>query len=194
MEPIILASASPRRQEILKNLGIPFTIVHDYTKEENDLSITPAELAESIAIKKVKNAAKITAGQNVPWILGADTLISANGEVFGKPDNRDEAYKMISSFSGKTHQVITSLALFSNTTHLLTTRISQNDVTFITMTNQQIEQYLDTGEWQGVAGGYRIQGLASYFISKISGTYSSIMGLPINDFYDILSEQGYEFF
>lgn len=193
MEPIILASSSLRRQEILKELNIPFSIVPDYSPEVIDEKLSPKELAENLAIKKIKNAINLTKDSLMPWFLGADTLITLNGKIFGKPNNRNDAYKMIKAFSGQTHTVITAIALWSPKTHELSTSITENQVTFATMTEKEIEYLLDTGEWQGVAGGYRIQEHGSFFITEIKGSYSSIVGLPIRELYAILSEQGYSF-
>ncbi len=193
MEPIVLASGSPRRQEILKKMGIPFTVMPDNSPEEFEPELSFTEQIEKFAIKKVKNIIKATSDVNVPWILGADTMILYNNKLFGKPATREEAKEMISGFSGNTHTVITAIALWSSKNHELTTSIRENQVTFDALSQDEIEAYLDIGEWQGAAGGYRIQGEASKFIKEIKGSYTSIMGLSIRDIYVMLKEQGYLF-
>ncbi len=100
---------------------------------------------------------------------------------------------MLRAFSGRTHRVITAISLFDLATKYVSTRTSASEVTFMELDDQQIENYLDSGEWQGVAGSYRIQGLGSCFISRIEGSYSGIVGLPIHELYAILREHGYAF-
>lgn len=193
MEPIILASTSPRRQDILRSLGIPFSVLSPDYGEPFIEDISPKELAETHSMKKVESVMRMQLKMTVPWILGADTLINLDGRICEKPENRDEAREMIKSFSGKTHEVITAISLFHAETQYTSTKTSINRVTFMELDDAQIEGYLDTGEWQGVAGGYRIQGLASCFITKIEGSWSGIVGLPIHELYAILREHGYAF-
>jgi len=193
MEPIILASTSPRRQEILKNLGIPFTVMSPTYDEANIPGMKPQALAEYHSMKKVESIVRMQLNITIPWVLGADTLIVADGVIFGKPENRADAERMLKTFSGKTHEVITAISLFEASKQFISSRTSVNQVSFMDLDNDQINRYLDTGEWQGVAGAYRIQGLASCFISSIQGTHSGIMGLPIHDLYAILREHGYAF-
>lgn len=193
MEPIILASTSPRRQEILKNLGIPFSVFSPDYDEPMIAGLSPAELAEMHSIKKVESIMRTQLNINAPWILGADTLISLDGAIYGKPADRESARSMIARFAGKTHQVITAITLYDSRLNFISSRTSSSDVTFTELDDGQIEQYLNSGEWQGVAGGYRIQGLGAFYVSKIVGSYSGIVGLPIHELYAILREHGYVF-
>ncbi len=193
MEPIILASTSPRRQDILKNLGIPFSVMTPAYEEIPQDGLSVMEQAEYHATKKVESIMRMQLKISTPWILGADTLVYSDGTIFGKPDNREEARSMLRTYSGKTHQVITGIALFDSTTNFTSSKVSTSQVTFMEMNDSQIDAYLDTAEWQGVAGAYRIQGLAACFISKIEGSYSGIVGLPIHELYDILREHRYPF-
>lgn len=192
MEPIILASSSQRRQEIFKQLGIPYMVVMPEIKEDYPEDLDLEKVPEYLASKKIEAAIKIlTQGQNVPWIFAADTLIIKDGKIYGKPESKEEAVKFLKELQNGTHTVITSIALFNGKINYLSTRTSFNKVTFSSLSEKEIEWYIETGEWHGVAGAYRIQGLASCFISHIEGTQSSIIGLPIFEFYDILKEQGY---
>jgi len=193
MEAIILASTSPRRQDILHSLNIPFSVLTPDYEEPVIEGMKPVELAELNSMKKVESVIRMHLQINIPWILGADTLIFMDNIIYEKPANRDEAKKMLQTFSGKTQQVITAISLYDSETKYISTRTSTSSVSFIQLDDTQIENYLDTGEWQGVAGGYRIQGLASCFINKIEGSYSGIVGLPIHELYDILREHGYAF-
>lgn len=193
MEPIILASTSPRRQDILKSLGIPFSVFSPTYSEPAIDGLSPADLAEMHAVKKVESVMRMNLKINATWILGADTLISLDNRIYGKPADREDAKRMLQSFSGKTHEVITSLCLFDADKQYVSTKTNTSRVTFIDLDDEQTERYLDSGEWQGVAGSYRIQGLGSCFISRIEGSYSGIVGLPIHELYAILREHGYAF-
>ena len=192
MEPIVLASSSPRRQEILKKLGIPF-VVHPASIDETPPKDIPVlKVPEFLASRKVNAVAhSFPVNYEIGWILGADTIVCSRNRMFGKPQTQEEAVKFLTALQGTTHKVITGLALFSGETHFLSTRTSVNKITFAPMTEKEIQWYVNTGEWHGVAGGYRIQGLASCFIEKIEGSESSVMGLPIFELYDILREQNY---
>lgn len=192
MEPIILASSSQRRQEIFKQLGIPYMVVMPEIKEEYPTDLEFEKIPEYLASQKIKAAVKmLPQGQNVPWIFAADTLIFKGDKVYGKPETKEQAVEFLKELQDGTHTVITAIALFNGKINYLSTRTSINKVTFTPISDKEIEWYIETGEWHGVAGAYRIQGMASCFISHIEGTQSSIIGLPIFEFYDILKEQGY---
>lgn len=194
MEPIILASSSPRRQEIFKQLNIPFQVKLSPDEEKIPDDIEKDKVPEYLAINKVKSVEKAYfADREIPWIFGADTMVYLDGELLGKPADSDEAAKYLEKIQGRTHQVITGMALFNGKLMYVTSRSVTTDVTFAPMTKQEIDWYIESGEWHGAAGGYRIQGLAQCFISKINGTNSNVVGLPIFDLYDMLKEQGYSF-
>jgi septum formation protein len=174
-------------------LGLPFSIIPPQIDEEDEGGGDSRETAENLAIRKVRKIIEYLKGKNPPWICGADTLISVDGIVFGKPADRDSAKRMIRTLQGRTHQVITAVALYSGKTNTIDCRSVISDVIFCPLSETQIEWYLDTGEWQGVAGSYRIQGLAACFISGIRGSYSSIVGLPLHEFYVMLRDNGYSY-
>lgn len=194
MEPIVLASASPRRQELLKLLNIPFQVMVSDIEEKYPDDIELEKIPEYLATRKVDAVIRNTPeGIEYPWVLGADTIILHNKKIYGKPENAEQAFNFIKEFQGKTHKVITGLALFNGELHYVSNRTSVTEVTFAKMKDSEIEWYINTDEWYGVAGGYRIQGLASCFIKHIKGTNSSVMGLPIYELYDMLREQNYSF-
>ncbi|MCR5761885.1 MAG: Maf family protein [Treponema sp.] len=195
MDPIILASSSPRRQEILKLLNIPFVVNPPDIDEKKYSDIEIKKIPEYLACQKVNSIVrKISKEQEtVGWVLGADTIIHFKGKLYGKPDSKESAKKMLKTFQGKSHEVITGLALYNGELHDIATRTNINKIYFAPMTETEIDWYVNTGEWHGVAGGYRIQGLASCFIKKIEGQESGIMGLPIFELYDMLKEQNYPF-
>lgn len=192
MEPIILASSSPRRQEILKSLRIPFRVITSNVDETITTVLKNEEVPEFLAREKVAAVIKsLPPEQEIPWILGADTIIVFNDKIYGKPQTQEEAFNNIKQFQGNTHTVITSIVLYNGKTKTETFRTCKTEVTFSPMTDEEIQWYVDTGEWHGAAGGYRIQGDASIFVQKINGSYSSVIGLPINELFDILKEQNY---
>jgi septum formation protein len=193
MDPLILASGSLRRQDILKLLGLPFSIMVPGVDETPVPDLNPREQAEHLARKKVDAIITILSGRSPPWILGADTVISLGGELFGKPLNRDDAGVMLKKLSGREHQVYTAMVLYNGQTKAVDVRSTSSMVRFSDISGPELEWYLNTGEWQGVAGAYRVQGLAGCFISRIEGSYSSIVGLPIHQFYVMLKENGYPY-
>ncbi|MCR4952688.1 MAG: Maf family protein [Treponema sp.] len=192
MEPIILASSSPRRQEIMKMLKIPYRVIMPNIDETISTMLDHEEIPELLAREKVLAVIhSLPIGQEIQWILGADTIASFNGKIYGKPKDQDEAFQFLKDFQGNTHTIITSLVLYNGRAKITTSRISKTLVTFAPMTDEEIQWYVDTGEWHGAAGAYRIQSLASCFIKNIEGSYSGAVGLPIFELYDILKEQGY---
>jgi septum formation protein len=193
MESIVLASTSPRRQEILKALKIPFSVMSPDYPEDPIEGLTPLALAETHSMKKVESIIRMKLSISMPWVLGADTIVCLDGRIFGKPATREEAESMIRALSGRRHEVITSISLFDSVTNFTTSKASVSAVEFARLSDEEIVSYLDTGEWQGVAGGYRIQGIAACFIPRIEGSWSGIVGLPIHELYAILREHGYRF-
>ena len=198
METIILASASPRRQEYFRLLGLPFSIVpaeidesspKNFDVPENPLA--PLDLAGNLAIKKVQKVIEIMKNDPPNWICGADTIITLDNEIFSKPLNKDDARQMLTRLSGKTHKAITAVALYNDRKKNIDCRPASCDVSFAPLSQAEIEWYLDTNEWQGVAGSYRIQGIAACFISSINGCPSTVAGLPLRDFYTMLKDNGY---
>jgi septum formation protein len=175
-------------------LGIPFNILVSDLEEKRNIALNPKEQAEYLAIQKVREAISKMEGSAPPWILGVDTLISLDEEVLGKPADRDDARAMLLKFRGRSHVVITSLALYSSKSKEIKTTTVSSSVHFADFSEKELDWYLDSGEWQGVAGAYQVQGLASCFISHIEGSYSAIVGLPIHAFYVMMKENGYSFF
>lgn len=192
MEPIILASSSPRRQDILKMLKIPFRVIIPNIDETLVPSIELEQVPELLAQEKVSAVIhSLPVGQEIPWVLGADTVILFDNKILGKPENHEQAVEYLKALQGNEHTVLTSIVLYNGRTHETKSRVCKTKVTFAPMTDEEIEWYAETGEWHGAAGGYRIQSLASCFIKKIEGSYSGAVGLPIYELYDIFKEQGY---
>ncbi|GHT96397.1 Maf-like protein [Spirochaetia bacterium] len=162
-------------------------------EETVEEGLTPQQAAEHIAVRKVNKIIDLLQGRSPPWICGADTIIAVDGTVYGKPADREDAGKMLATLQGRTHEVITAVALFKGKDKSVDCRSVTSAVTFAPLSDTEIEWYLNTGEWQGVAGAYKIQGLAGCFVSSITGSYSAIVGLPLHEFYVMLQENGYSY-
>jgi septum formation protein len=195
---ILLATSSPRRIETLRGLGVPF-IAHAAEIDESLLDHLPiparvVELAERKAHAGLKSyQASACAGIDPDFIIGADTLVSINGAALGKAGSKEEARAMLCALSGKTHTVSTGLCVIASGTGHAEKIHSETSVRFKSLSKKEIEWYLDTGEWQGAAGAYRIQEHASYFVERMEGSFSGVVGLPLHEFYAILCRLGYQF-
>ncbi|MDR2435408.1 MAG: Maf family protein [Treponema sp.] len=193
MEPIILASGSPRRRDYFTLLGLPFEVLPAMIEEVPQEGLSPRQTAESFAVQKVYGALELAKGRPERWICGADTVVSVGSAVFGKPAGREDAKRMLGLLSGREHEVISAVALYNGREGKTDCRSVSCLVTFAPLGEAEIEWYLNAGEWEGAAGGYRIQGLASCFISSITGSPSAVAGLPLRDFYVMLRENGYPY-
>ena len=190
MSKLILASASPRRKELLKNLGYAFSIeVCDL--DENSDKTKPYELVMDLAQTKAKAIMDMHAGEDV-IVIGADTVVANESEILGKPRDLEHAKEMISSLQGKIHQVYTGVCLYWNNE-----KINQNltfyektDVEVYPMTTEEIEVYVATRECEDKAGSYAIQGLFSPYIKGISGDYNNVVGLPVARIYQEIKKLG----
>jgi len=170
---LILASQSPRRSEILRQAGIPFVV-----KPANvDESAYPGEPAEEYVrrVTQEKAMAVETAAGDI--VLGADTVVLIDGEILGKPIDRADAVRMLAQLAGREHEVITGICLRRGAEVLHDRAVTS--VWFTPLTRQEIEQYVASGEPMDKAGAYAIQGLASKFIERIDGSYTNVVGLPI---------------
>jgi len=172
---LILASSSPRRQQLLRELGINFTVKKPEIDEKSVKRNTPKETVERLAARKAQSIA-IQAEDEI--ILAADTIVVHEGEIYEKPNNQSEALEMIRSFSGKTHEVITAVALRSlekEAVFSVTTKVE-----FWPLAEAEMKAYVETDEPYDKAGAYGIQGLAKIFIKKIDGDYFNVVGLPVS--------------
>jgi septum formation protein len=191
MERIILASTSPRRKELLTQIGIPFTVVARPIDETASADRDPEELARELAHGKVC-AVRQEFHSALPWILGADTLVYDRQGWLGKPETESEAREFMNRLAGRSHRVVTAVSLMS-ANGALETRHDTTTVRFATIQAEEMEWYLASNEWQGVAGGYRIQGRAACFVEELRGSYSTVMGLPIRTVYSMFKHNNYPF-
>jgi septum formation protein len=198
MEPIILASESPRRQAFFKLMGLPFTCIPAMIDERQTRQegVDPGQFAQELALKKALAVAERTDGDKdaaARWVFGADTIVVLDGKIFGKPSDRADARRMLREFAGKRHEVITAMALCDRRTGKNDCRSVSSGVEFAPLTEAEIDWYLDTGEWQGAAGAYQMQGLGGCLVKAIHGSPSAVAGLPLHDFYVMLRDNGYRF-
>ncbi|MDB5727072.1 MAG: septum formation inhibitor Maf [Noviherbaspirillum sp.] len=195
---IYLASKSPRRRELLRQIGIEFELLllRDQSPRGPEVNedVHPGERAEDyvarVTREKAEYAAKTMMWRRLPMrtILAADTTVVIDGRILGKPTDVDQAIEMLTLLSGNTHQVLTSVAVHRDGEIWQTTQTSE--VTFAPLPEQTIRAYCATSEPYDKAGGYAIQGLAAVFIKSIAGSYSGIMGLPLHETAALLKQAG----
>ena len=173
--PLILASASPRRKRLLAQMGIPHRVVVSRVHEENRMD-NPLDLCRNLAILKAKD---VHDREKTAWVLGADTLVVVRGRVLGKPKNRDDAREMLSLLSGKGHQVVTGFCILNPAGRDAHSESVATEVRFKPLTEKEIDGYIRTGEPFGKAGAYAIQGIGSFMVESISGSYTNVVGLPM---------------
>lgn len=177
---IVLASKSPRRSEILSKFIKDFIIVNSNYKEEFNKDFDIITNSMSISRNKVK---VLEEDYLDSIIIGADTIVFYNNKILHKPKNRNEAKEYLTLLSGRSHKVITSFCISYKKENLLICDYQETIVTFTNIDEKSIQYYLNSGEWQGKAGAYGIQGKASTFIKGINGDYWSVVGFPINKIY-----------
>jgi septum formation protein len=194
MVTIILASGSPRRRELLQKAKVPFKVIHPNIDEDVYTQTASTEIVTEIAKRKVEAVVNIFKQESPRWIVGADTMIEVSGQCVGKPESIEDAEKFIRMLSGRIHRVHTGLALLAEKDKPIVTALATSEVKFRKMTDNEIHFYLNSGEWSGAAGAYRIQEQGSFFIEWIRGSYSNVVGLPLETFYKLLRENDYPFF
>ena len=183
---LILASASPRRRDLLRNAGIDFEVRPCQIVEEIQLDELPEEFARRAAREKaLQVAASAPPGL---LVLGADTVVVIDGQTLGKPSDPHDATRMLRLLSGRTHQVHTGICLVRAPTEIEALQHETTLVTFRELDEEEIRQYVESGEPWDKAGGYAIQGLASKFVTRISGCYSNVVGLPVALVYETLKK------
>ncbi|MBY8985597.1 MAG: septum formation protein Maf [Candidatus Lokiarchaeota archaeon] len=189
MKKIILASSSTDRSELFTRIGIPFEVVaSDIDEDTLKMRISdPILLVKEIAKAKllyVKNFLLKKSLQAI--IIAADTIVELNGKIIGKAKNAREAFKIIKMLNGKTHNLITGIAITENDNPKTIVDHDTTSVEFLTLSDTEIEKYVNTNEWKGRAGAYSINDKASLFISKVDGSTSNVIGLPMHKIYEIL--------
>jgi nucleoside triphosphate pyrophosphatase len=185
-DPVIcLASMSPRRRELLAQIGVPHAVVAAHVDEDLLPSEAPADYVVRLA--RLKAATVRQRGEALP-VLAADTTVVLEGTVYGKPAGRTDALAMLESLAGKTHQVLTAVVLATEQGVAL--RLNCSSVRFRNIERAEMEAYWATGEPRDKAGGYAIQGYGAVFVTALSGSYSGVMGLPLFETAELLHEAG----
>ena len=176
---IYLASNSPRRRELLSQIGVDFSVLTVDVDERRLANETPIDYVKRLAIAKAQAGWQSLPDLDKRPVLGSDTSVVLADIILGKPTDDKNARRMLRQLSGRTHQVMTAVAVVTATQIKCELNISQ--VTFSTMTESDIEWYIATQEGTDKAGAYAVQGLAALFIEQIQGSYSAIMGLPLRE-------------
>lgn len=184
---IYLASASPRRRELLSQIGVRFKLLMVDVPEVPAADEKPQDFVERVALEKARAGKQLLSSEDAHPVLGADTAVVVENRILGKPANRQEALSMLSSLSGRSHLVISAVAIVAK--HEMA-QVNISKVTFRKLTVPEIEAYWDSGECHDKAGAYAIQGRAAMFIQELQGSYSGVMGLPLYETAELLQQFG----
>lgn len=174
---LVLASASPRRRELLAQLGVAFDVVPSAVPEVPEPDERPEAFAQRVAREKAAEVARRCPGR---LVLGADTVVVVDGTILNKPKDRDDARRMLQMLSGRMHRVLTAVTLIGPT-GACDALVVQSEVEFRPLSSRDIEAYLDSGEPFDKAGAYAVQGLAKKFIVQVRGSHSNVVGLPLDE-------------
>jgi septum formation protein len=184
---LILASNSPRRRDLLTQAGLTFTVIPSEVDEHKVTMSDPNVFVRTLAESKAINIA-----QKYPssWVIGADTIVVIDNQILGKPDSADAARGMLKRLSGNIHHVFTGYCVCCKRKAHLFTDVVKTDVCFKSLSDKEIEWYLQTGEPFDKAGGYGIQGIGSVLVKSIKGSYTNVVGLPVCEVLDVLIKEG----
>ncbi|CAG7655343.1 Maf family protein [Paenibacillus allorhizosphaerae] len=188
---IILASSSPRRQELIRSLNRPYEIIVSSVDETTDPGLSPAEIVEQLSSRKAqavyercKAESRFETGS---VIVGSDTIVVQGGEVLGKPKDAEDAFRMLRSLQGRGHQVYSGVAVIDLQTGVQHVSHRKTNVRMKPLADEQIRRYIATGEPMDKAGAYGIQGLGATIVEEIEGDYFSVVGLPMSLLSDLLA-------
>lgn len=190
-QQLILASQSPRRRELLSQLGFNFSIQASDIDESVEENETPHDYVLRLAQQKAQHIFNVLAEDKkaTSFVLGSDTCVVFNGQILGKPEHEEDCIKTLSLLSNTSHQVLTAIALVSKTG--ITSEVITTEVNFKTLNHAEISAYWLTGEPQDKAGSYGIQGIAGQFVKSINGSYSAVVGLPLYETARLLTHAGF---
>lgn len=188
---IYLASESPRRHELLERIGVRFETLPQSVDEQLQPGETPEVFVIRLALEKARAGLQGRPAGSWRPVLGADTVVLLDDEILGKPQDRDEALDMLERLSGRSHRVLTGVAMVDGESEA--TRLSLSAVTLRETAAGEREAYWASGEPRGKAGGYAIQGRGGVFVEQLEGSYSGVMGLPLFETDDLLSEFGVDY-
>jgi len=186
-QTLVLASQSPRRRYLLEQAGLRFEVVPSGIDESGFALTSPEKYVRRLATAK---AADVSAAYPDAWVIGADTIVLIDGTVLGKPGGRADARAMLGRLSGRTHQVYTGYSICCRSRDWTFTDAVVTDVTFKTLSEAEIEWYIHTSEPFDKAGAYAIQGLGTFLVRRINGSYTNVVGLPVCEVIEVLIETG----
>ncbi|MBK9132378.1 MAG: septum formation inhibitor Maf [Gammaproteobacteria bacterium] len=187
MDPLILASSSPRRRELLTQIGVAFEVVAVTVDEGLRAGEAPEDYVLRLALEKARAGVAAAGRAETRLALGADTVVVLDGEILQKPSGRAEALAMLARLSGRTHRVLSGVALAGRCE---CTRLSDSRVTFRRIATREREIYWETGEPADKAGAYAIQGRGAVFVERLEGSYSGVVGLPLRETAEMLAQCG----
>ena len=185
--PFILASASPRRQDLLRSVGLKFKTIPAHVNENYLAGETPRQHVKRLSCDKAMVIAK---KYPKACVLGADTIVVIDGLILGKPKNETQARKMLQTLSGREHKVFTGFCIAHAAAEVYKTKVVQSAVRFKTISPKEMEWYVACDEPYDKAGGYAVQGRGSYFIQSIRGSYTNVIGLPLCEVLETLKKMG----
>jgi septum formation protein len=189
---LILASASPRRAEILRSAGIAFETRPAIVDESRRASEPQDDYVRRLALEKAHVSLGANSDDSDCLFLGADTIVLADGEILGKPESEEDARTMLRRLSGVAHEVHTGLALLRRPVPVERVVVEVTRVHFATLSEEDIDSYLATGEPFDKAGAYAIQGIAGRYVTRVEGCYFNVMGLPLARLWSLMREMGWE--
>jgi septum formation protein len=184
---LILASKSPRRRYLLEQAGLEFSVIPSNFKENSIPLSSPESYVRRLAEAKAKD---ISQRYPASWVIGADTIVFIDNTMLGKPGSRPEARKMLWRLSGKTHQVLTGYCICCEAMGRCFSETIKTDVCFKELTGLQIDWYIDSGEPFDKAGAYAIQGIGTFLVKRIHGSYTNVVGLPVCEVLEFLINEG----
>jgi len=184
---LVLASASPRRRELLSSIGLVFEVVPSTIEERRREAEEPASYVLRLSREK---AEEVAARRPEAWVIGADTTVFIADKILEKPSDEADAARMLQTISGREHTVFTGITLLGPAASHRESRVVSTQVTMIALTDEEIVWYVGTGEPMDKAGAYAVQGVGAMFISSITGNYTNVVGLPLSVLFDMMRRAG----
>lgn len=184
---LILASRSPRRRYLLKQAGLSFSVIPSSIDETSIPVLSPETYVKVLSEAKAEN---VSTKFPEKWVIGADTIVLKDDTILGKPDSKSQARSMLKQLSGQTHQVLTGYAIYCKSKNRKYSGTVKTQVLFKNLTDKEIEWYIHTEEPFDKAGAYAIQGLGTFLVKSINGSYTNVVGLPVCEVIEILIKEG----